>query len=77
MIRINLLPEELRPIKRTPLPYLVSSAVLIGACVLMALMFLSGWATIQSKKAEYAKNEEEFAALKAVVEESNALDRRS
>lgn len=76
MILINLLPEELRPIKRTPLPYIVSVGALIASIAVMALLFLSGWATINAKNAEYAKNETEFNALRPVVEESNALDQK-
>lgn len=73
MILINLLPEELRPIKRTPVPYIISGGALIGAVAGMVLLFLSGLATQSSLKAELKKNNDELAALKPVVDEYNQL----
>ena len=45
MITINLLPWELRPVKRTPLPYLLSAAVLLLA--LMGIGLFLGVALLE------------------------------
>lgn len=76
MILINLLPEELRPIKRTPLPYIVSGGAFIGAIAVMALMFLSGVARVSGLNSELAKNEADLNALKTVVDEYNSLNQK-
>lgn len=41
MILINLLPHDLRPIKRTPLPHVLSLLVLVASLVAMGFVFLS------------------------------------
>jgi len=76
MILINLLPEELRPIKRTPLPYIVTGGALIGAIVLMALMFISSLAKQSSLSAELDQNNKDLTALKPVIDEFNALSEK-
>jgi hypothetical protein len=73
MIRINLLPHHLRPIQRTPLPYILSVLVL-GAM----LAFMGSW--YMSVHGEYAAVNKKYAAantaltnLAPVVEEYNGL----
>lgn len=73
MILINLLPEELRPIKRTPLPYIVTGGALIGAVAVMVLMFIASLATYAGLNSELAKNNDELTRLKPVIDEHNAL----
>ncbi|MBX3178040.1 MAG: hypothetical protein KF886_11805 [Candidatus Hydrogenedentes bacterium] len=73
MIIINLLPEELRPIKRTPLPHLLSVVALLLALASMGWMFVSITARIAGTRADLAKANSELAGLKDVVEEYNAL----
>lgn len=73
MILINLLPQELRPIKRTPLPYIVTIGGLIAAVAVMGLTFFASIATLSSLNAEKAKNEDELKALKPVIDEHNDL----
>lgn len=76
MIIINLLPQELRPIKRTPLPHLLSLMVLIAAIIGMAAMFLSISGRISKTQAEVAKAKQELEGLRDVVEEYNALSEK-
>lgn len=76
MIIINLLPEELRPIKRTPLPHLLSVLVLVLAVGAMAVMFVSIQAQIASRRADLQTAESNLAKLKDVVEEYNALSEK-
>ena len=73
MITINLLPHHLRPIKRTPLPYLASLALLILALLVMAMLFLNSQSAIRSAQREYKDKEDELAALSDIVEEFNQL----
>ena len=73
MIVVNLLPEELRPIKRTPLPHLASVLVLVLAIGLMGLLFLAKIAEISDTNAKLATAEQELDALKDIVEDYNAL----
>lgn len=40
MITINLLPEELRPVQRTPLPHILSLLVLAAALFFMGKTYL-------------------------------------
>ena len=61
MILVNLLPQEQRPIKRTPLPHLLSLLALVGALVGMAAVFLA----LQAEKAgEQARLDKINARLK-------------
>lgn len=73
MIIINLLPQELRPIKRTPLPHILSVAVLLAAIAGMAFLFLNITRNIAQTKSEIAKANQELEGLRDVVEEYNAL----
>jgi cell shape-determining protein MreC len=76
MIIINLLPQELRPIKRTPLPHLLSVLVLIAALAGMAFMFLTVTRNISNANSELAKANEELEGLRDTVEEYNALSEK-
>ena len=46
MIQIDLLPDHLRPIKRTPLPYIVSTLVWAVAVLAIVGAYLASAATI-------------------------------
>jgi hypothetical protein len=61
MIMINLLPHELRPIKRTPLPYIGGVALLIAALVAVAVMFLGMESKIKTVNTEINKCKAEFS----------------
>lgn len=73
MIRINLLPHHLRPVKRTPVPYLVVFAVLALALLGMASIWLAKQAQIASKQDEYNQHLADLSKLASVVEENNKL----
>lgn len=74
MIRINLLPEHLRPVKRTPIPYLAWAAFFVLCMGYIALSFLATEGQILAAKAELARHQDELAKLEAIVRESNELE---
>ena len=76
MIVINLLPEDLRPIKRTPLPHLLSLLVMLLTVAALGWLFLAISGKIADKNRDLAKANEELAGLSAVVEEYNALSEK-
>lgn len=73
MIVVNLLPEELRPIKRTPLPHLLSLLVLVLAIAAIGFMFVAKVKQISDRNADIAEAESQLDSLKHIVEEYNAL----
>ncbi|MBI5091448.1 MAG: hypothetical protein HZB26_03290 [Candidatus Hydrogenedentes bacterium] len=73
MIVINLLPRHLRPIKRTPLPYILSGLFLLLVILASASVWLTTEASIANKKNIYAEHKKEMDALQDVVNESNDL----
>jgi len=73
MIRINLLPYDLRPIKRTPLPYILSVAVLILAVLGMGAVFLGQSAKIAQTRADLRQKNKQLEELESVVREHNEL----
>ncbi len=73
MIQINLLPFHLRPVKRTPLPYIASLSLLVLAALAMAGLWIQTQSQISVKRADLATHQRELDDLKAVVEEYNAL----
>lgn len=76
MIQIDLLPDHLRPIKRTPLPYLVSVLVLGVSILAVAGSFLAAQASIRMERMamEESKTVLNDPKLQAIVEESNRLE---
>jgi len=76
MIKVNLLPFELRPIKRTPVPYLASAAVLVCVLLGIGVVFLSDVAKIRSAQGLYNSHIAELNTLLPVVEEYNALSEK-
>ena len=73
MIQINLLPDHLRPIKRTPLPYLVAIAILLAAVGGMFSIALKQRAELSSTRATLASEEKALADLQSIVNEANEL----
>lgn len=73
MITINLLPKHLRPVKRTPIPHILSVLVLLGAIAGMVVLF--GWIHAQVIGARYELDgvQGELAKLQDVVDEYNQL----
>ncbi len=74
MIIVNLLPEDLRPVTRTPIPYLVSGLILIGALVVMGAMWMASSKALAQERAQLAAYQKELDDLSDVVEEHNALE---
>jgi Tfp pilus assembly protein PilN len=73
MININLLPEDLRPVKRTPIPYIASALVAAAAVMAMGMTYTLGAAEAMSERAELRKNQAALDKLQPVVDEYNAL----
>lgn len=73
MILVNLLPHHLRPIKRTPLPHILSVAVLVLAVFVMVSMYVTQATRIASAQSEKIRLETDLAALSEVVEETERL----
>ncbi|GMW02565.1 MAG: hypothetical protein AMXMBFR84_37010 [Candidatus Hydrogenedentota bacterium] len=74
MIRINLLPHHLRPIKRTPLPYILSGAVLVVAVLAVASNFIAIRAQLASKQGQLQNYQAELDELDAIIKESDRLE---
>lgn len=74
MILINLLPYELRPVKRTPLPYMVSIALWIAAVAGIGLLFMQTMGELSRLDSEIAARKLELNKLAEVVEEHNRLE---
>jgi hypothetical protein len=74
MIRINLLPHHLRPIKRTPLPY-IACAVLLAIVVLgMFSSFVTTQATVRAESKELNRLKTELQNLDSIVTEFKNLE---
>ncbi len=73
MITINLLPPDLRPVKRTPVPYILSAFLVAGA----VLSCYNVWAGNNAKNSEIddelTRNNLELESLKESVEKYNQL----
>ena len=76
MIQIDLLPDHLRPIKRTPLPYIVSTLVLAVAALAIAGAYLASAAGIAAERSALARSKSELndPRLQEIVAESNRLE---
>lgn len=76
MININLLPDHLRPIKRTPLPYLISVLIFGVSMLAVAGSFLAIQASILGERTALSKSEEVLSdpGLQEIVRESNRLE---
>jgi len=73
MISINLLPFHLRPVKRSPLPYIVAGGVLAIVIICIASIWISTYSKTYRVRAELAKNQAEKDSLKDVVAEYEKL----
>jgi len=73
MINVNLLPYHLRPIKRTPLPYIASFLILALAIGGMGVVWIQGQAHVSAKNAELEQHKKELAGLQAIVDEFKRL----
>lgn len=76
MININLLPWHLRPIKRSPIPY-VASLLVAGLIILvLAGMWVDKQAQIGDQRATLKETNEKLDALKAIVDEYERLEKQ-
>lgn len=75
MIRINLLPHHLRPIKRTPLPYIVCAALFVILLLGIFSSFVTTKATVMAETKELRRLETELKNLQNIVDESNSLEK--
>ena len=73
MIKVNLLPHEMRPIQRTLLPHIVSLAVLAAAIVYMGQVFLVLQGELNEVNQQVAQQQAALDALADVVVEYNEL----
>ncbi len=76
MININLLPWHLRPIKRSPIPYVVS--LLVAGLVVLALVgtWVNKQAAISEQRGILAKTSDELKKLQPIVDEFNKLEQQ-
>jgi len=74
MILINLLPHHLRPIKRTPLPYIACAALFVIAVLGMFSSFVTTQATVTAESRELYRLKTELDNLQSIVTESNQLE---
>lgn len=76
MININLLPWHLRPVKRSPLPY-VASLLVAGLIVLaIAGMWVNNQSRIVEQRAILKDNTEKLQNLQDIVDEYDLLEKQ-
>ncbi|MEA3364990.1 MAG: hypothetical protein U9Q79_05060 [Candidatus Hydrogenedentes bacterium] len=73
MITINLLPKHLRPVKRTPIPHILSILVLVAAVVAMGLVFVTVRAQLIVVRNQLAGVNQELGELQGIVDEYDQL----
>lgn len=73
MITINLLPFDLRPIKRTPLPYIASGLLLVLVLLLIASVFVANVASIAKANNNLTAHTNELTGLQETVQKYNQL----
>jgi len=76
MIRINLLPHALRPVKRSALPHILSLAVLLLVLAGLVALFMGELGTYAAEGRNLKKAKDDLAALESVVEEHNNLSQK-
>lgn len=74
MIKINLLPLELRPVRRSLVPYLISGAVLLVAVLVMIVKGMFNQFAILQAQSQLEANQRQLQELSPVVEKSEKLD---
>ena len=76
MIHVNLLPPAFRPIKRTPLPHLLSLLVLCAAIAAMAFLFLQVRAQMSATERKLAETEASIQSLRAIIADYEELKKQ-
>ena len=75
MIRVNLLPDHLRPVKRSPIPYIVVFFVFLIVLALMFSIFTKKHAQVARAQERLDQHNSELAGLQPVLQESEELRR--
>lgn len=73
MITINLLPVELRPIKRTPVPYILCAVLLVLSLLMCFQVYMSDTLELNGIMKDLAQNEDELKSLQPSVDKYNEL----
>ncbi|MFA7692561.1 MAG: hypothetical protein GX117_01640 [Candidatus Hydrogenedentes bacterium] len=73
MIKINLLPVELRPIQRTPLPHIFSLVVLGATIIFLGNSFVSLQTKLNSVERQVKSTQKKLDALESTVQEFESL----
>lgn len=73
MITVNLLPHEYRPIKRTPLPYILSGSAFVMSLLVVGFIYVINVANAASANRTLNQHRSELSQLKPVVEEYNSI----
>jgi hypothetical protein len=76
MINVNLLPYEHRPIKRTPLPYLLTGAVFAMTIALIGIVLSKNFWELSSAQRQLTQHKKELTALQPIVEEYNSISKK-
>jgi hypothetical protein len=76
MININLLPHEFRPIKRTPLPYLISGGIAALTVLGIGVVSIKNIADLSSAHRRLADHKAALTKLQPVVEEYNDISKK-
>ena len=76
MIYINLLPEHLRPIKRTPVPYLVSTGLFVVAVLFMGISYIGTRHQIVLQNSALESVRSDLRQLEDVINRSKSLAKR-
>jgi len=74
MIDINLLPEELRPRPRNPLPYLTTIALAAAVVLYCLISFAGNWRTISVFHNDIARLDEQIDAVRESAEAVKKLE---
>ena len=76
MITINLLPYDLRPVKRTPLPYMLTGATFVLTVSIIAIVFLKNIGDIAGVTRTLNEHKAELTRLQPVVEDYNEITQK-
>lgn len=73
MITVNLLPFELRPIKRTPVPYIASAAIFLVILAIIGSVWLRNVGELNASETKLSNHRKELKDLEPIVTEANEL----
>lgn len=76
MIKINLLPFEQRPITRTPLPHIISLAILLATLVFMGQTYIRLNIELAAADQQIAKQEAALQMLESTVQKYEELEKQ-